>query len=111
MLQKKKKKILREKYSSYESKALRKAVMKRSYLEKLYFKNRPENLLKTYKIQKQPFVKDNKLFWEIIRPFFSDKVNLRSRINLIEHDELIHNDNKVAENLHVANNEFSRKSY
>ena len=36
-------------HSSYVSKALRKAIMKRSYLEKLYFKNRTENSLKTYK--------------------------------------------------------------
>ena len=50
---KKKKIILRAKYSSYVSKALRKAVMKKSYLEKLYFKNRPENSLKSYKIQKK----------------------------------------------------------
>ena len=113
MLQKKinKKKILRAKNSSYVSKALQKAGMKKSYLEKLYFKKRPENSLKTYKTQKQSFVKDYKIFWKIIKPLFSDKGNLRSRINLIEHDDLIHNDNKVAENLHVANNEFSRKSY
>ena len=47
-----KKKILRANHSSYVSKALRKAIMKRSYLEKLYFKNRTENSLKTYKKQK-----------------------------------------------------------
>ena len=46
-----KKKILRANHSSYVSKALRKAIMKRSYLEKLYFKNRTENSLKTYKRQ------------------------------------------------------------
>ena len=39
---------------SYVSKALRKAIMKRSYLEKLYFKSRTENSLKTYKRQKIP---------------------------------------------------------
>ena len=32
-------KILRANHLSYVSKALRKAIMKRSYLEKLYFKN------------------------------------------------------------------------
>ena len=40
-------KILRANHSSYMSKALRKAIMKRSYLEKLFFKIRTENSLKT----------------------------------------------------------------
>ena len=53
-----KKKILRANHSSYVSKALRKAIMKRSYLEKLYFKNRTENSLKTYKRQKKTTVAD-----------------------------------------------------
>ena len=53
-----KKKILRASHSPYLSKALRKAIMKRSYLEKLYFKNRTENSLKTYKRQKKTTVAD-----------------------------------------------------
>ena len=47
-----KKKILRANHSSYGSKALQKAIMKRSYLEKLYFKNRTENSLKLTKDKK-----------------------------------------------------------
>ena len=47
-----KKNILRANHSPYVSKALRKAVMKRSYLEKLYFTSRTGNSLKTYKRQK-----------------------------------------------------------
>ena len=43
-------KILRANHSSYI--ALRKAIMKRSYLEKLYFKNRTENSLKLTKDKK-----------------------------------------------------------
>ena len=43
------KKILRASHLPYVSKALRKAIMKRSYLEKPYFKYRTENSLKTYK--------------------------------------------------------------
>ena len=45
-------KILRANHLSYISKALRKAIMKRSYLEKLFFKIRTENSLKTYTRQK-----------------------------------------------------------
>ena len=47
-----KKKILRANHSSHASKALRKAIMKSSHLEKLYFKSRTENSPKTYKRQK-----------------------------------------------------------
>ena len=45
-------KILQANHSSYVSKGLRKAITKRSSLEKLYFKNRTETSLKTYKRQK-----------------------------------------------------------
>ena len=37
----------------YISKTLRKAIMKRSYLEKIYFKNRKDHSLKAYKKQKK----------------------------------------------------------
>ena len=46
-------KILRVNHSYHICKSLRKAIMKTSYLEKLYFKNRAENLIKTYKRQKK----------------------------------------------------------
>ena len=39
-----KKKVLRANHASYVTKALRKAIMKRSYLEKLYSKRRQLNL-------------------------------------------------------------------
>ena len=45
-------KILQANHSSYVSKGLRKAITKRSSLEKLYFKNRTQTSLKTYKRQK-----------------------------------------------------------
>ena len=80
-----KKKLLRANHASYDSKALRKAIMRRSYLEKLYFKNRTENSLRTFKKQRNfwsrlykkerkyfvnslnpSFVKDNKLFWKTV---------------------------------------------
>ena len=115
-----KKKMLRANHSSYVSKALRKAITKRSYLEKLCFKNRAENSLKTYKRQKNycsrlfkkerkkffsnlnpSFVKDNKLFWKTIKSFFRNKEYLRSQIKLIENDELMQNENKVAETLNT----------
>ena len=69
-----KKKILRANHSSYVSKALRKAIMKRSYLEKLYFKNRTENSLKTYKKQKnycsRLYKKERKELFNNLNPSF-----------------------------------------
>ena len=48
------------------------------------------------------FVKDKKTFMKTIKPFFfSDKGNLRSQTKLIENDELIQNDDKVAETLNT----------
>ena len=84
-----KRKLLRANHVSYVSKSLRKAIMRRSYLEKMYFKNRTENSLKAFKKQKKTFVvgcikkkknsfnspnpsfaTDNKLFLEDSLAFF-----------------------------------------
>ena len=46
-----KKKLLRVNHALYVTKALRKAITRRSYLEKLYFKKRTPNSLKKYKKQ------------------------------------------------------------
>ena len=69
-------KILSANYLSYVSKAMRKRIMKRSYLEKLYFRNSAENSLKAYKRLKNycsrlyKKEKENKTFWKTIKPFF-----------------------------------------
>ena len=48
-----KKKVIRANYSPYTlTKALRKAIMKRSLLEKIYFKKRTQESFKKYKKQK-----------------------------------------------------------
>ena len=47
-----KSKLLRANHASYISKPLRKAIMKRSYLENLYFKRRTDHSLRNYKKQK-----------------------------------------------------------
>ena len=89
-----KRKLLRVNHSTYISKPLRKAIMKRSYLEKIYLKNKSEKSFKEYKKQTNfysrlykkerkrffsnlnpSFVNDNKLFWKTIKPFFSNKGN------------------------------------
>ena len=50
-----KRKLLRANHASYPSKASLKAIMRRSYLEKVYFKNRTENSLRAFEKQKKVF--------------------------------------------------------
>ena len=47
-----KSKLLCADHTSYISKPLRKAIIKRSYLENLYFKRRTDHSLRNYKKQK-----------------------------------------------------------
>ena len=53
-----KKKVLRANHVLYVTKALRKTIMKRSYLEKLYFNKRPPNLWKSIRNNLRIFVVD-----------------------------------------------------
>ena len=41
-------------------------------------------------------VTDNKMFWKIVEPFFSDKVTSSEKITLTEEDEIIGNDTGTA---------------
>ena len=50
-----KRKLLTANHASYVSKGLRKAIIRRSYLEKVYFKNRTENSLRAFKKLKKLF--------------------------------------------------------
>ena len=72
-------------------------MIKKNYCSRLYKKERKE----FFNNLNPSFVKDNNIFWKTIKPFFSDKTNLRSQIKLIENDELIQNDDKVAETLNT----------
>ena len=113
-----KRKLLRANHSSYISKPLRKAIMRRSHLEKVYYKNKSEKSFKAYKKQKNfccrlykkerkrffnnltpSFVADNKLFWKKIKPFFSNKGNCGSQIKLVEKDEVLQDDDLIAKEL------------
>ena len=48
-----KNKVIRTNHARYVTKALRKAIMKRSQLEKIYFKKRTKEFFKKYKKQKK----------------------------------------------------------
>ena len=92
--------------------------MRRSHLEKVYYKNKSEKSFKAYKKQKNfcsrlykkerkqffnnpnpSFVIDNKLFWKTIKPFFSNKGNYGSQIKLVEKDEVLQDDDLIAKKL------------
>ena len=66
-----KKKLLRANHAPYVTKALRKAIMRRSYLEKLYFKNRAPSFFKKYKKQENYCSK----FYKKERKAHFDKLN------------------------------------
>ena len=82
--------------------------MRRSYQEKVHFKNRTENPLKNFKKHKSfcswlykterkkffdslnpSFVKDIKLFWKTVEPFVSNKGDHGSNIQLVEGYEIL----------------------
>ena len=99
---------------------MRKAIMRRSYLKNVYFKKRTDKSLRAYKKQKNyfsrlykkerkkffnklnpSFVNDNTLFWETIKPFSSNKGSSGSNIKLVEKDETLQGDIKIAEELNT----------
>ena len=113
-----KRKLTRANHSSYISKPLRKAIMRRCHPEKIYCKSKSEKSFEAYKKQKNVcsrlykkerkrffnnfnpfFVTDNKLFWKTIKPFFSNKVNYGSQIKLVEKDEVLQDDDLIAKEL------------
>ena len=57
---------------------------KRSYFENLNVK----------------LVRDNKTFWKNVAPLFSNKIKSKERITLIENENIISNDKKVAKTFH-----------
>ena len=123
------------------TKALRKAIMKRSELESKYVKNKTNENLKSYKKQRNfcsklykkerkkyyemldlKNVTDNKEFWKTVKPFLSDKVTTFPKISLVEKGEIISDESKVANSfsnffenaihsLGIKANEYSRENY
>ena len=109
-----KKKLLRANHSQYVTKALRKAIMRRSKLEKIYFKKQTNESFKAYTKQKNYCSKLYKkeknyltisihllypiirLFWKVIKPFFTNKSTFGRSIKLIE-KEILKDDTEIAE--------------
>ena len=116
-----KKKILRANHSSYMTKTLRKAIMRRSYFEKKYFLKKQISILeptkrikiiavdftlykkerkKFFNEQNPSFVTDNKLFSKMVKTFFSDKKNYEANIKLFQEEEVLQSDSEIAEKLY-----------
>ena len=94
-----KKKMLIANHAPYVSKALRKAIMKSSRLENIYFKKQDNHSLRAYKKQKKicsrlykkkrknffnnlnpKFLSDIKLFWKTVKSLFSSKSSYNAKI-------------------------------
>ena len=113
-----KKKIVRANQVPYMTKTLRKAIMTRSRLQNKYHKMKTEECFQNfkrqrnfcnrlYKRERKRFYSNlnpqslfsNKKFWTNIKPFFSDKGNTRNEITLVEKNEIISDNSKVATTL------------
>ena len=116
-----KKKVLRANNKPYMTKALRKAIMRRSTLKSKYFKNRTDENFKAFKKQKnftnrlakRERVKyfanldlskytDNIKFWNTMKPMFSNTDLGHNKITLVENGEVVTDDKVNSENF----NEF-----
>ena len=46
-------------------------------------------------------VTDNRAFWKIVKPKISDKVKIRSKINLVEDDKILSQDAEIAKTFNI----------
>ena len=111
-----KQKYIRANDEPFMSKNLRKAIMKRSRLKNRFNKNRTDENWLAYKTQRNLCVKilrenkksyyakidtkaicDNKRFWKVVKPLFSNKVQTSSCITLLENNIVNSDEKEVAE--------------
>ena len=113
-------KYTRANQAPFMNKFLQKAVMNRSRLKNKYLRNKTSENREAYKKQRNTCVYmfrkgkknlldaktviDNKLFWKVINPSFSDKACGSENITLIENEEIINNEKEICE---IFNNFFS----
>ena len=118
-----KSKYVRANDSPFMTKALRKAIMLRTNLRNKFYKCKTDTAHLAYKRQrnictsllkktKRDFygnlnpavISDNKKFWNIVKPFFSDKVVTSENITLLENNDIFEDDENVS---NIFNNFFS----
>ena len=121
-------KLLRANHKPYVTKAMRKAIMKRSELATKYRRSPTDENLKAwkkhknycsnlYKKERKNYYEsldmnnltDNKKFWDTIKPIFSNKAKGSSNITLVEDKKLITSEKDVAETLNKHFIESVRK--
>ena len=102
-------------HTPFKKKHLR-AVMKRAWLRNVYLKKRTEATKAACNYQRSicvnllgkskrsyfenlniKLIRDNKKFWKNIAPLFSDKIKSKERSTLIENENIISSDKKVAQ--------------
>ena len=113
-----KEKLIRANNAPFMNKTLTKSVMIRSRLRNIFNKNPSVENETAYKIQRNLCVKlfrnakkeyygnldnsilsDNKKFWEVMKPLFSEKQKIIRKIILIDDDKVIYNDQDIAEKM------------
>ena len=116
-------KQIRANNAPFMNRTLSKAVMTRSRLRNKYLKTpNPSNktaynkyrnfCVRLFKKEKKNYYeninvkdfRDNKKFWKLVKPFFSEKQSFLKKITLSENEEIISDDTKVAE---IMNTFFS----
>ena len=111
-----KKKLIRANHKPYVTKQLRKAIMKRSFLENKYYKNMSAENRRAYRKQKNfcnrlykkertmyysnlhlDNITDNKKFWNTVKPLFTNKGGIKENITLVKEGNIIADDTQLAQ--------------
>ena len=115
-----KKKYTRANQASFLTKEINKEIMTRSRLRNKFLRCRSDENKKAYNEQRNHCVKlvrsakkayysnlsikdvnDNKKFWKIVKPLFSEKVNKNENIMLVENNNIISSEIEIAEKLNA----------
>ena len=110
-----KKKVVRANDKPFMTKALRRAIMVRSSLRNKFLKYKTPDLDRAFKKQRNytnkllkkekkrylsnldmKNITDNKKFWQTVKPFFGNSSSGNRKITLVENEEIISGDKKVA---------------
>ena len=112
--------IVRGNNKPHMNKTLRKAIMRRSHLKKVFNRSKHPNDWNTYKKQRNLVTNLNKQarkiyfdravdningtpkdFWKLCKPFLSDNIPNENRILIVEDNNVICNENDTAEIFNV----------
>ena len=94
-----KKKLLRANHAPYITKALRKAIIRRSQLETKYLKTKTQTNLykKDENFCSKLYKRESTKFWKTMGPFLSDKNTVFSQISIEKKNRTISDDFDLSE--------------